>query len=663
LIRKGRHAGEGVVRDRFDIIPPAALHSRNFMKRLQLAVFVVSLTACGVLAQSSKSTSGDGEWPMYNRDLAGTRYSPLKQITTGNVSKLVRAWSYPLGRDQTAGTLSGGSEFTPIVVGGLMYVAASDHVTALEPETGKAVWRYDTKGGAPSRRGVAYWPGDANNVPRIFFTSERRLIALDARSGAVAAAFGNGGEIDMVAPYHSAPTVYRNLLILGTNGAPGGVRAFDARSGAKVWDFHSVPEPGQAGNQTWESDSWRNRPGTYSWAFSQTLDAERGILYVAVEAPGPNDYWGGDRHGDNLYGNSLVALDAQTGTIKWHFQAVHHDLWDYDLPSPPSLLDVAVNGRRTPVLALAAKTGYMYILDRVTGKPVFGMEERPVPPSNVPGEQSSPTQPVPVKPPPIARTSFKTDDIVTAADTNADHARFCRDLYERSGGFYNEGPFSPYVFRDAGARPYSTVLFPGSIGGANWGGTAADPTLGYVVVNTNDEASIGWIEKTPEGSRLPYRRNSIVGPTSRFQWKEGDPRTGNIMGGERGWLCQKPPWGNLVAVDARTGDIAWKVPLGITEELPAGKQNTGRLNLGGPIVTAGGLLFIGATNDRRFRAFETKTGKELWVTKLEMSAHAVPITYQGKNGKQYVAITAAGASALDDPMPAGSEALLVFALP
>jgi quinoprotein glucose dehydrogenase len=236
-------------------------------------------------------------------------------------------------------------------------------------------------------------------------------------------------------------------------------------------------------------------------------------------------------------------------------------------------------------------------------------------------------------------------------------------LTERSGGFYNEGPFSPYVFRDDGAKPFSTILFPGSIGGANWGGTAADPTMGYVFVNTNDEASIGWIEKAPAGGRSPYRRNSIVGPTSRFQWKEGDPRTGNIMGGERGWLCNRPPWGNLVAVNARTGDIAWKVPLGVTDELPEGKQRTGRLNLGGPIVTAGGLVFIGASNDKRFRAFDAKSGKELWVTKLDMSAHAVPVTYQGRNGKQYVAITAAGASALDDPMPTGSEALVVFALP
>jgi glucose dehydrogenase len=611
----------------------------------------------------SAQKSPDADWPMYNHDLAGTRYSPLKQIHTGNVAKLVRAWSYRLGKDRTAGTISGGSEFTPIVVSGVMYLAAADRVVALEPETGKEIWRHMVTNGAPSRRGVTHWPGEGAAPARIFFTAERRLVALDAKTGEPAPAFGQNGEIDMVAPYNSAATLFRNLLIVGTNGSPGGVRAFDVRTGARVWEFHSVPNANEPGSETWKNDGFKNRPNTYSWAFSQTIDAARGIVYVAIEAPGPSDYWGADRPGNNLYGNSLVALDAMTGAVKWHFQTVHHDLWDYDLPSPPALLDVMIGGQSVPVLAQTSKTGYMYILDRVTGKPVFGIEERKVAKSDVPNEETSPTQPIPVKPPPLARVSFKNDEIVTAADTTAEHAAFCRSLMERSGGFYNTGPFTPYLFRDAGAPPKSTILFPGSIGGANWGATASDPSLGYVFVNTNDEASIGWVEKSPDGSRVPFRRNSIVGPTSRFQWADGDPRTGNIMGGERGWLCQRPPWGSLVAVNVRTGDIAWKVPLGVTDELPDGKKNTGRLNLGGPITTAGGLLFIGATNDRRFRAFEAKTGRELWVTKLEMSAHAVPMTYQARNGKQYVAITASGASALDDPMPEGLEALVVFALP
>ncbi|MBI2821964.1 MAG: PQQ-binding-like beta-propeller repeat protein, partial [Acidobacteria bacterium] len=385
--------------------------------------------------------------------------------------------------------------------------------------------------------------------------------------------------------------------------------------------------------------------------------------YAAYDSGGPNDYYGGDRPGNNLFGSSIVALDAETGRMKWYFQLTHHDLWDYDLPSPAALIDVTVNGRPIPALAATTKSSYMFILNRETGEPVFGVEERPVPQSDVPGEKSAPTQPFPLKPPPLSRVSYKPEDIVTAEDTNAEHAAFCKDLADRSGGLYNAGPFTPYVYRAPGAPARTTVLFPGSIGGVNWGGTASDPNLGYVIVNTQDEASIGWIEPFEE-SRNGYRRNSIVGPTSRFQWSTGNPQSGNIENaGAKAWPCQKPPWGHLVAVNANTGDIAWKVILGITDELPEGKRNTGRLNIGGPIATAGGLVFIAATNDKRFRAFESATGKELWVARLPMNARAVPVTFLGKNGRQYVAIVAGGNSALDDPEPPGSEALIVYALP
>jgi glucose dehydrogenase len=288
--------------------------------------------------------------------------------------------------------------------------------------------------------------------------------------------------------------------------------------------------------------------------------------------------------------------------------------------------------------------------------------------SGVPGEQSSPTQPVPVRPPPLARMNYGPEDLITAQDTTPEHAKFCLELLNRSGGFDNQGPFTPYVYRAAGDKVHSSIIFPGAIGGTNWGGAAADPRLGYFFVNSSDEASIGWIEKKPEGSKVLFDRNSIVGPMSRFHWSEGDPKIGNIPhSGEHAWPCQKPPWGRLAAVDAHTGDFAWQVPLGITEELPQAKRNTGRLNLGGPIATAGGLVFIGATNDRRFRAFDSKTGRELWSAKLDASAHAVPITYAVKGNKrgaekQYVAIVAGGNGTLDDATP-GAEALVVFALP
>ena len=637
------------------------------MKRIRIAFVLATAAMLPILhAQEPAPPTGAAEWPTYNRDLRGTRHSPLTQITPANVSRLREVWTFKLGRFPDAGGLTGGSEFTPIVVRGVMYAATATSVVALVPETGREIWKYDVAPGAPSKRGVGYWPGTGTSPARILFTAGRRLIALNAATGQPVSEFGTAGVVDMGQIYNGSPTIYKDLILAGTNTPPGSVRGFNARTGAKVWEFKAVPQEAEAlGFETWEGDSWKDHSGAISWAFSMTVDPQRNTLYAVFDSPTP-DYYGGDRHGDNLFANSVVALDAETGAYKWHFQTTHHDLWDYDIPAPPALLDVEVAGRMTPILAVAHKTGYMYILNRDDGKPVFGIEERPVPASDVPGEQSSPTQPIPVKPGPIARVSYAPGDIVTAAETNAEHAAFCKALEQRSGGFYNAGSFTPYLHRAPGAPPKSTILFPGSVGGANWGGTASDPGLGYVFVNTMDEASIGWIEKRAgRGGVESYIRNSIVGATSRFQWSDGNPNGGgNLVGsGEKAWPCQKPPWGNLVAVNVKTGDIAWRVPLGITEQLPEAKQRTGRLNMGGPITTASGLIFIGASNDRRFRAFESRTGKELWVTTLEMSGHAVPITYQGRDGKQYVAIAAAGASALNDPAPAGAEALHVSALP
>jgi quinoprotein glucose dehydrogenase len=641
-------------------------------------------TGSGIAAPVSPPVRGEGrtavasaaaDWPMYNRDYAGTRYSPLRQIDTDNVTRLARAWSYKLGRSTTSGELTGGSEFTPIAIAGVMYAAAADRVVALDAATGEEIWRYPMLDRAPPRRGLAYWPGDGNDRPRLLFAAGRALIALETADGTPARGFGDQGVVEMPVPYEGAPLVFENLVIVGSNGAPAGVRAFDARSGALAWEFLSVPKPGAAGSETWErEESLVEQRRIFSWAFSLTLDAERGIVYPVFESPGPIDYWGGNRPGDDLFGNSVVALDARTGERLWHYQIVHHDLWDYDIPAPPGLLDVTIDGASVPLLAIAGKTGYMYLLNRVTGEPVFGIEERAVPASEVPGERSSATQPIPVKPPPIARVSFRPEDIVSAADTNEAHARFCEALAARSGGLGPQGPFEPYPYRAPGSAARSIVLFPGSVGGANWGGTASDPTLGYVFVNTMDEASLGWVEDDPtgehggtgssEGGPAPYRRNSAVGPLSRFQWSEGDPARGNILdAGAEAWPCQKPPWGSLVAVNAASGDIAWRVPLGVTDTLPPDKQHTGRLNMGGPITTAGGLVFIAATNDRRFRAFDSRSGEELWSAQLAASAHAVPITYLGRDGRQYVAVFAAGTSAIDDPVADDAQELVVYALP
>lgn len=608
---------------------------------------------------------------MYNRDLAGTRYSPLTQINTRNVAKLTRAWSYRLRSEaelsKTMPGIGGFSQATPIVVNGMMYLPAGQRIVALEPETGKQIWSYESKSGTPSRRGVSYWPGDKNTPPRIVFTTGSKMLALNAKTGRLTPGFGNEGVVELGVPYNSAPTIYKNMVLAGANvqeqpadGPPGDSRAYDARTGAKLWEFHSVPRPGETGHETWEGDSWKNRSGVNNWGFSMTVDQQRGIVYMTFGSPS-SDYYGGDRKGADLFGNSVVAVDAATGKYRWHFQAVHHDLWDMDLPPAPGLIDIAHNGKKIAALAQVAKSGWMFILDRVTGKPVFGVEERPVPQSDVPGEETSPTQPFPVKPPALARNSFTPEDIVTAADTNAEHAKACQDLYEKSGGLYNAGPFTPYVYNERGAKPRSTVVFPGSIGGANWGGTATDPKLGYVFVNTSDEGSIGWIENKPPGSRVLFDRASVIGALPRFWSLTRDER--GAMKGESSWPCQKPPWGRLTAVNANTGDIAWQTPLGITEELPESKRRTGRMNLGGPIATAGGLVFIGASNDRRFRAFDSRTGKELWAAKLDYSAISVPITYLGRDGKQYVAAIAAGGSGITDPNPSNTESLIVFALP
>jgi len=607
---------------------------------------------------SAQAQRTAGDWPTYNRDLAGTRYSPLADIGVDNVASLEQVWTYPLGRHPSSDTLTGGYQFTPLVSDGRLYIAGADHVAALDAATGAELWRFAMRDGlVPSRRGLAYWPGDGEQPPAIALLAGRVLvrIAPSERSSSL-----------QVLPfaYFGAPTIFENLLIVGSNTPPGGVRAYDVRDGTEVWTFLSTPRTGEPGSETWGADLDPLTARAFHWAFSFTVDVERGLVFAVFESAGPSDYFGGDRPGDNLYADSIVALDVRTGALRWHYQTVHHDLWDFDLPAPPTLLDVTIDGATVPILALAGKTGYVYVLNRESGEPVFGIEEQPVPRSNVPGEAVSPTQPIPLKPPPIAKVAFAPDDIVTAADTTAAHAEFCRDVYTQSGGFYNAGPFTPYMRRDPDNGLASTIVFPGSIGGANWGGMAADPTRGFLYVNVINAGSFGWMQ---ERSDLPgsYVRTSIHGPLSRFWWNEAAPDTpGNTLnGGERAWPCTKPPWAELVAINAATGGIAWHVPLGVTDELPAERRRTGRLGMGGPIVTAGGLVFIGATNDRRFRAFDARTGEELWSARLPMSAYAVPITYRGSDGKQYVAIVAAAASALDDPSPGDAQQLIVFGLP
>jgi quinoprotein glucose dehydrogenase len=623
------------------------MRSRWIVNASGAAMLAVLLGHSGTTQQQT-SNQPESDWPMYRHDYAGTGYSPLGQINAQNVASLSQVWTYPLQADPPATAPGGGpagvnSQATPIVVDGVMYLPAANRVVALEPETGKEVWRYVLTGGSPSRRGVAYWSGDRNNPARVIFAAGRRLIALTARTGAIDPGFGKAGEVDMGVPYNSVPLIYQNIVVVGANTPPGTIggignaRAFDARTGAKLWEFSSVPRPGEIGHDTWEAGSWKGRLGVNAWPFYFTVDAQRGLLYLPLASPIVGSY-GGDRKGANLFGNSVVAVDVQTGTYKWHFQTIHHDLWDADPPAPPALFDVVRDGRTMPMLALTTKSGYLYILNRETGQPIFGIEERAVAKSDVPGEVTFPTQPFPVKPPPLARVAYSAADLVSASDTTAEHARACEELVEKSGGVHNAGPFTPWRYRAEGAAPRSALVFPGGLGGANWGGTAFDPNSGLVFVVTQDVGALGWIEQAKPGSPVPYEK--AVPGRSTFDVRIGDAN----------WPCQKPPWGRLTAIRASTGDIAWQKPLGITEQLPEGKQNTGRPALAGAIVTGGGVLFVASTDDNRFRALDVKTGNQLWVARLERRGNANPITYRGRTGKQYVAVVA-------------TDTLAVYALP
>jgi len=607
------------------------------------------------LATGGQAQFAAGDWPLYRHDVEGMGYSALKQINTTNVSTLTESWTFTLSE-------RGGLEVTPIAVRGVMYLPGTGKVYALDGATGKEIWHYDVPM-APTR-GVAYWPGDKDHSPRIIFTTfNRKMIALDAATGKIISTFGKNGVVEMEVGYNGVPTIYKNLVFLGASvgelpvGPPGDSRAYDAITGNLIWDFHTVPQPGEVGHDSWLNDGWKGRSGTNVWGWYMTVDPKSNTLFMPIGGPSPN-YYGGDRPGNNLFGNSIVAVDSDTGRLKWYFQTIHHDLWDQDLPPGAALVDVRQNGKEVPALVTIGKTGLMFILNRDTGKPVFGVEERPVAKGDVPGEWYSPTQPFPLKPPPLARTTYKPEDMVTADDTTPEHAKACQDLLAKSGGsLYNAGPFTGWLYHEDGTPPKTTIQFPGGTGGTNWGGTAIDPTNGYIFVQTHDMSLMGWMEKKKtganygrgtEGSTQLYDRASVDGPGPYFGFSViVKDANGHPLGN---WPCQKPPWGKLYAINANTGDIVWQSVVGITEGLPSDKQNTGGGGSAGPIATAGGLVFIGATPDNRFRAIDAKTGRELWVIKLGKNANADPMTYQAMDGKQYVAIVAV-------------DSVYVFALP
>ena len=532
-------------------------------------------------------------------------------------------------------------------------------------------------GGGPqvSARGLGYWPGDGKLAPRILFLTGNRLWAIDAQTGQVAQGFGENGSVDIGNGAGGVPSIYRNVAIVGASStenpqegnAIGNPRAFDVVTGKKLWEFQTVPKAGEKYNDTWGPNGWQNRQGTNMWGFAAPIDYERGIAYLPISGPAAN-YYGGDRPGNNVYGNSIVAVDAQTGKYRWHFQTVHHDLWDSDMPSAGALIEVNANGRRSPAIAHVGKTSYFFVLNRDNGNPLIPVEERPVPKGDVPTEWYSPTQPFPVRPGPLAPTSFNKDtDMVRPEDTTPEHAAACQATWDREGGFINLGPFTPFMYKELGAPPKSTIQLPGGTGGVNWGGVAATPD-GIVFANAQSGNLAGWVEKvemvedpvtkrrTPKianwpdsfGSRQEYNRAFYAPPSDNPTAGKGPFHSFTA----NGMPCTRPPWGQLIAVNANTGEILWKSVLGLRLNMPEGKQLLGNSGSAGPTVTAGGLVFVGATNDGRFRAFDAKTGKQLWETRTDGqpltaagnsgSANANPMTYTSRGGKQFVAVVAGG---------------------
>ncbi len=583
------------------------------------------------------------DWPGYGRDKGAQRFSPLAQINTGNVSKLVPAWTFSMQRE---GVPFRPSQSIPLAIDGIMYLSwPFNHVAAMESETGKIIWEFVSRSSLSGREGsvrsIEYWPGDKQSPPEILFaTEEGELIALNAKTGKPIPGFGREGIVNLKTPevmngfpnlhlgVSSAPFIVGDLAITGSHivdetgskGPAGDIRAWDVRSGKLVWTFHTVPRPGETGHEVWQGDQWKNQSGVNVWTFF-TADTERGILYMPI-ASANNDFYGIDRQGPNLFANTLVAVDVRTGKLKWYFQLIHHDLWDYDQPVPPILFDVVRNGKKIPAVGAMNKMAMLFILNRETGKPIYGVEERPVPKGDVPGEYYSPTQPFPVKPPPLSRLSFTMDDI---AKITPEHEQACRELFAHFDGGRNRGAFTP-------ATEDGALVLPNTRGGAEWTGGTFDAALGYYIINTTDSGSFRSIHKQDTDPGAPAESPRLYGRDMGLG--------GNSNAMVKGMPCWQPPWGRLTAIDVNTGDIAWQVPFGTTDGTPAGMKTGGNNSGGGPISTAGGLIFIGASKDRMFHAFAAKTGEELWSTKLEEIAQSVPITWQGRDGNQYVAIAA-----------------------
>ncbi len=675
--------------------------------------FGTSMAVAAAMGETPSSTrkapdkSASHDWQVYGGTPENDHFSSLKQINRKNVKRLRVAWTFDTGE-------SGGLQTSPIEVGGVLYgLTPSQKVFALNAATGTLLWKFDSgiRGTQPDR-GLAYW-ADGNDR-RILVGVMNFVYALDAATGKAIASFGKDGRIDLredlgrdpaaQSIYMTSPAViYRDLMIVGGREAetlpasPGDVRAYDVRSGKLRWSFHTIPHPGEFGYDRWPKESWKTSGAANNWA-GMTVDPERGIVYVPTGSAA-FDFHGADRVGDDPFANCLIALNAETGERIWHFQGVKHDLWDRDFPAPPVLLTVEREGKKVDAVAQTTKQGFVFLFDRTNGAPLFPIECRNYPPSDVPGEVAAPQQCLPVKPAPFAR-QLLTENLLSER-TREVH----QWAVQKFRSFRSEGQFVPFsVGKD-------TVVFPGFDGGAEWGGAAVDPETGILYVNANDLAWTGALaentaENSPEGLYMnqcavchgekmegsPPSIPSLVGVGNRRSatevaatirngkgrmpgfsnleedqvsallsyLKSGENKEVVSSGPESsavkyhftgyrrfldpdGYPAVAPPWGTLSAINLNTGEYVWKIPLGEYPELAAkGQRNTGTENYGGPVVTAGGLLFIGATNyDKKFRAFDKTTGALLWETTLPFAGNATPATYE-VHGRQFVVIAAGG---------------------
>jgi quinoprotein glucose dehydrogenase len=637
---------------------------RRAGRRFAAALSLLPLLA---LASCGQSQTADADWAVYGGDPGAMKYSPLTTINRDNVSRLWPAWEWRVGEapieesDSTRAARPGTFQATPLEINDTLFLSTPyNRVVALDAATGDVFWTYDPgayRWGQPSNgtgfvhRGVATWTDGRQR--RVFLNSRWRLIALDAASGEPIDGFGTGGEVDLAADLvwdvnrlhytnTSPPVVYRDLVIVGNgvgdrltypNDPPGDVQAFDVGTGERVWTFHTTPQEGEFGNETWEGDSWRRVGHTNVWA-PFTVDTVRGLVYLPISTPS-NDWYGGARKGNNLFAESIVCLNADTGERVWHFQTVHHGLWDYDIPAPPILATIRANGISIDAVVVLGKTGFAYVFDRVTGEPVWPIEELPVPQSDVPGERTSPTQPFPTKPAPFARQGVTADDVI-------DFTPELRALALEQLGRYRVGPiFTPPSLE-------GTVVLPGVIGGAGWGGGAVDPETGILYVKGNNSPALVKLYQPPPSDTIE----------ATYAYERGNSLSLRVEGGSLPLL--KPPYGTLTAIDLGSGEHLWQVPVGDTPRVrnhpmlrgldlpPLGVSGSP-----GPIVTAGGLIFLTGGGSTLY-ALDTRNGEVRWEADLGQRGYAVPMTYATGDGRQFVVIATGG----------GADASLkAFALP